>query len=241
MSDTKEIIYNSPSMGRVRLVRATWASTRLPNLQAVELYLSDCAARGRQRDGNCGLHTDDFDAIAAELEGRAKHVAPVMTTRNGLVDPSILTDDQLIDEWRRRFPASRLLVCHATDDQLRAECERRSIKGLSDRYGGLVRGTGAFDFIGERDKLKAEVERLTKERDALRAEALRRAGFDTHASPLFGFKAPSVGNTSGGGANRTLAAPTTVAAETGPGIVGVKVEKDTAHYVDPTDLLCEDV
>lgn len=236
MSDTREIIYNSPSMGRVTLLRTdepVWF--RGTTLEALESELSRRAAKDA-RVAVFYLYATDFDAIAAELEGRAKDwkntaqpldafrreylgvfsadtihsndaIDAMRYAREGLDklarrDAAMgLTDSELCDEWRRRFPASRLLVCHATDDQLRAECERRRLDhaGIPDQWP-VVKA------------LKADVARLTKENRDLRND---------HARLMM-----------------ELAGSASV--ETGPGVVGVEAEKDTAHYVDPVDLLCKD-
>lgn len=198
MSDTREIIYNSPSMGRVRLIRndseAVWA--RPSSVEALEVRFREMAAR-RSSTEVFHLRPSDFDAIAAELERRAgdwKNTAqPLDAFRReylGVFPPRLtstttagaddvvdamqyaregldklarrdaamsLTNDEMRAECSRRN-LHRASTETLTDDQLRAECERRRLDhaGIPDQWP-VVKA------------LKADVERLTKERDEAQA------------------------------------------------------------------------
>lgn len=133
---------------------------------------------------------------------------------------------------------------HATDDQLRAECERRKLDFADYEYNAEC-GCGyyeTFDTAAQRDAADDQhqavcpsgVETLARERDEWkrRAEAAegevakwREAKLQRIAS---GIERISMG-----------------VRESGPGIGSHppdihKPEPDHSHYVDPLDLLCED-
>ena len=227
MSDTREIIYNSPSMGRVRLRRTggeDGATRRFLGLDVLEAHFIDRVVKGdRLVTDQFWLAPPDFDAIARELVTWTKYAPPI--------DP----------------------LARFADDQLRAECERRGVgetykqqmeimqcevAQLTKRLDGkqsvlwefrrMCERFGIPDGVDELAWLPACLSRLAEYEN--QSSARKR-----EAATLFGVdKNLNVGDV-------RVAAVMKSMCETGPGIVGVKVEKDTAHYVDPTDLLCEDV
>ena len=213
----KEIIYNSPSMGWVKLLRTdadVWF--RGTTLEALEERLSQQSRTTRLVDFY--LRADSFDAIAAELEGRAKYVAPTIDSLAGF------TDERLRTECERRFGGEtykqqmEIMQCEVAQLTKRLDGKQSVLwefRRMCERFG-------IPDGVDELAWLPACLSRLA-EFEAQRTTQKR------EAATLFGVDA----NLNAGMRAMGLR-------ETGPGIVGVKVEKDTSVYVLDEDLLCRD-